>query len=99
MVDPDSDNFSAGKKAIEEVYGVAAYGDRDRGMGTGDRRIGNPLEFREDMYSLLFISMVKPLYKKFCEEHQEQDFGERLINAVTALEEEKANEEDSGEGE
>ena len=22
MVDPDSDNFSAGKKAIEEVYGV-----------------------------------------------------------------------------
>ena len=68
-------------------------------MGTGERRIGNPMEFREDMYSLLFISMVKPVYKKFCEEHQEQDFGERLVNAVNALEEEKENEEDSGEGE
>ena len=42
-------------------------------MGCGDRRVGIPLEFREDMYSLLFISMVKPLYKKYCEEHQEID--------------------------
>ena len=87
------------EKKLEEVYGVTPYGDRDRGMGTGERRIGNPMEFREDMYSLLFISMVKPVYKKFCEEHQEQDFGERLVNAVNALEEEKENEEDSGEGE
>ena len=44
------------EKKLEEVYHVSAYGDRERGMGTGDRRIGNPMEFREDMYSLLFIS-------------------------------------------
>ena len=44
------------EKKLEEVYGVTPYGDRDRGMGTGERRIGNPMEFREDMYSLLFIS-------------------------------------------
>ena len=40
-------------------------------MGRGEIRIGNSIEFREDMYSLLFISMVKPLYKKHCEEDVE----------------------------
>ena len=61
------------EKITEEVYHSTPYGERERGMGCGDRRVGIPLEFREDMYSLLFISMVKPLYKKYCEEHQEID--------------------------
>ena len=54
---------------IEDVYASTPYADRPRGMGCGETRLGDTLEFREDMYSLLFISMVKPLYKKHCEEH------------------------------
>ena len=42
-------------------------------MGTGLVRLGKSVVFREDMYSLLFISMVKPIYKRFCEDNQQID--------------------------
>ena len=29
--------------------------------------IDKPMTFREDMYSLLFIHLVKPQYKKYCD--------------------------------
>lgn len=70
-VEEEEDDRDPLEKITETVYNSTPYGDRTRSMGCGDRRIGNPVEFREDMYSLLFISMVKPLYKKYCEEHQE----------------------------
>ena len=53
----------------EEIYSSTPYTKRERTMGSGKFRIGKPVVFREDMYSLLFISMVKPIYKKFCEEN------------------------------
>ena len=30
-------------------------------------RIDKSLDLREDMYSLLYVSLVKPHYKKYCE--------------------------------
>ena len=33
-----------------------AYKERDRLPGTGALRIDEPLEFREDMYSLFFVA-------------------------------------------
>ena len=63
---------------IEEVYGVMPYVGRDRSMGAGKLKIGKPVVFREDMYSLLFISVVKPIYKKFCEEKYERDLKKSL---------------------
>ena len=74
---------------MEEVYGNTPYTVRDRCMGRGQIRIGNCLEFREDMYSLLFISMVKPLYKKNCEEEEQEMSFERLIATYNEQEEEK----------
>ena len=41
------------------------------------------------MYSLLFISMVKPLYKKNCEEEEQEMSFERLIATYNEQEEEK----------
>ena len=73
----------------EEIYSSKPYTTRERTMGSGKFRIGKPVVFRDDMYSLLFISMVKPIYKKFCEENQEGDLQDRLN---TFLEEEKVHE-------
>ena len=41
--------------------------------GEGIKRINNPMLFREDMYSLLFIANLKPKYKKACEEKAQED--------------------------
>ena len=84
---------------MEEVYGNTPYTVRDRCMGRGQIRIGNCLEFREDMYSLLFISMVKPLYKKNCEEEEQEMSFERLIATYNEQEEEKEIENTSQKGE
>ena len=84
---------------MEEVYGNTPYTVRDRCMGRGQIRIGNSLEFREDMYSLLFISMVKPLYKKNCEEEEQEMSFERLIATYNEQEEEKEIENTSQKGE
>ena len=48
-------------------------------MGCGEIRTDTDFEFREDMYSLLFVSMVKPIYKKYCEENQDEDKFKKLI--------------------
>lgn len=57
----------------EEVYGIEPYDERERNAGCGDTRYNQYVTFEEDMYSLLFISVVKPVYKKYCEEHQYND--------------------------
>lgn len=57
----------------EEVYEIEPYAERDRACGSGPRRNDEFLEFNEDMYSLFFISCVKPCYKKYCEEHAVRD--------------------------
>ena len=60
----DEDDLDPLEKKLNAVYpDVKPYKLRPRDMGTGDIRVDNPFNFREDMYSLLFISMVKPIYK------------------------------------
>ena len=75
--DEEEDQFDdrdALEKKYEAIYkGSRPYLERERSMGCGEFRMGKSLEFRQDMYSLLFISMVKPIYKIFCEENQERD--------------------------
>ena len=44
------------------------YVTRCREKGEGYIRIGRSLDFREDMYSLLFIAYVKDEYKNKCED-------------------------------
>jgi len=34
------------------------------------------------MYSLLFISLVKPIYKKYCEEHRTSDKVQKIFKIV-----------------
>ena len=65
-------------------------------MGSGKFRIGKPVVFRDDMYSLLFISMVKPIYKKFCEENQEGDLQGRLNAFLEEEMEHENSENDTG---
>ena len=48
----------------QDTYGKApAYKEIKRLPGTGALRIDQPVEFREDMYSLFFVAQVKPMYK------------------------------------
>ena len=42
------------------------YGNRD--PGSGDLRIGKVMTFREDMYSLLFLTNLQDEYRKACED-------------------------------
>ena len=59
----DEDDLDPLEKKLSEIYDITPYREKKRDPGTGDYRIDNPFNFREDMYSLLFISMVKPIYK------------------------------------
>lgn len=34
------------------------------------------------MYSLLFVSLVKPIFKKYCEEHRTSDKVEKIFKMV-----------------
>ena len=43
-----------------------------REPGQGALRIGEKLDFREDMYSLLFISLVRSQYKDWCDNADEE---------------------------
>ena len=51
-------------------------------MGTGPHRNQKYLSFNEDMYSLLFVSLVKPIFKKYCEEHRPSDKVEKIFKMV-----------------
>ena len=48
--------------------GIDAYTDRERGDGEGPERVGEYLEFSENMYALCFIAQALPMYKEACEQ-------------------------------
>ena len=77
------------EEMFEEVFGITSYNTKERNAGKGPLRVAETLSFREDMYSLLFISMVKPVYMKFCEENTESLKIEKICNEVINVEEEE----------
>ena len=59
----------AGEESVELLQAPdppEPYVERNRGSGLGPLRIGMPLTFKEDIYSLLFIANVKGEYKDQC---------------------------------
>ena len=57
---------------FEDVFKIDSYANRIRQAGAGPIRVNSTLSFREDMYSLLYISMVKPIYMKYCERNTKE---------------------------
>ena len=61
------------KKTKEEIFPLEGYCERERQPGQGPLRVGEKaFEFREDMYSLSYISLVNPMYKNACETKAEE---------------------------
>lgn len=57
------------KRRKEELFPEIGYCERDRLRGEGPLRIGKQaIAFREDMYSLLYIALVRNEYIEQCEE-------------------------------
>lgn len=56
-----SEDSTSHAEEVEEI----AYHDKERQPGAGPLRVDEPFKLREDMYSLLFITQLKPLYKTF----------------------------------
>lgn len=51
---------------------MQGYREMRREPGQGPLRVGEKLDFREDMYSLLFISLVRSEYKEWCDNADEE---------------------------
>ena len=52
---------------------LESYDERERDDGSGNRRIGEPLQFGENMYSMAYVSMVKEMYKTHCDKLENDD--------------------------
>ena len=77
---------------------MIGYRNQRREPGQGPLRLGTKLDFREDMYSLLYISLVHPVYKDWCD--NEADKKEKDLDEVIAKvlkEEQEVEQDDSGE--
>ena len=83
---------------FEDLEQMTGYRNQRREPGQGPLRIGTKLDFREDMYSLLYISLVHPVYKDWCDE--EADKKDKELDEVIAKvlnEEQEVEEEDDSE--
>ena len=69
------------KRTQEQVFPLEGYCQRERQPGQGPLRIGEKaFEFREDMYSLSYISLTRPMYREACEAAEEEH--ERKLEKV-----------------
>ena len=57
----------------EDEPNIEQYVDRVRDNGEGSLRIGEPLTFTEDMYNLVYVSLVKSMYKDACIAENEEE--------------------------
>ena len=83
---------------IENIEPHISYSDQRREPGQGPLRVGEKLDFREDMYSLLFISLVQSYYKDWCDEQDEKKT-EELDKVIAKVLKEDVEDEEEDEGE
>ena len=69
-----------------------------REPGQGPLRVGEKLDFREDMYSLLFISLVHSEYKEWCDNADEEK-SKQLEQVIAKVLNEEVEEEEDDQGE
>ena len=92
----------------EDMPDRVPYTKRERFNGYGPLRIGQPFEFWEDLYSLMFIATIRRDYREACEDEERQK--KKAINKVikqtldlsfssSELEEDELEEEEESEKE